>query len=152
MGRLADHKGRKEAEAIYLSFGGAHERPQIQIGQAVSYLGRERASGTYKVVQLLPSEGDDFQYRIRNPNEPHERVAKESDLERIVIVTFPSRAMSKTMKFNYSAPAELFVAKQKAGRAPGSNIVASQQQQRRSALPSRASANQTGRRLDAGWR
>jgi hypothetical protein len=56
---------------------------KFKIGQAVSYLGRERASGTYKVVQLLPSEGDDFQYRIRNPNEPHERVAKESDLERI---------------------------------------------------------------------
>jgi hypothetical protein len=37
---------------------------KFKIGQAVSYLGRERASGTYKVAQLL---SDDFQYRIRNP-------------------------------------------------------------------------------------
>jgi hypothetical protein len=51
--------------------------------QAVSYLDRERASGTYRLVQILPSEGDDFQYRIKNPNEPHGRVARERDLERI---------------------------------------------------------------------
>jgi hypothetical protein len=57
---------------------------KFKIGQNVNYLGRERASGTYKVVQLLPSEGDDFQYRIKNSNEPHERVAKESDLERVL--------------------------------------------------------------------
>ena len=37
---------------------------KFKIGKAVSYLGRERASGTYKVAQLL---SDDFQYRIRNP-------------------------------------------------------------------------------------
>jgi hypothetical protein len=41
------------------------------------------------------------------------------------------------MEFNYSAPAELFVASKKAARARGSNIVAPQQQQRRSASPSR---------------
>jgi hypothetical protein len=57
---------------------------KFKIGQSVSYLGRERVSGPYKIVQLLPSEGDDFQYRIKNSNEPHERVAKESDLERVL--------------------------------------------------------------------
>jgi hypothetical protein len=30
----------------------------------------------------LPREGDDFQYRIKNANEPHERVVKESQLDR----------------------------------------------------------------------
>jgi hypothetical protein len=68
---------------IHLSSGERMSDHKFKIGQAVSSLGREMASGTYKVVQLLPSEGDDFQYRIRNPNEPHERVAKERDLERI---------------------------------------------------------------------
>jgi len=43
--------------------------------------GREGQSGTYKVVRLLPSDGDDYQYRIKNPDEAFERVAKESQLE-----------------------------------------------------------------------
>jgi hypothetical protein len=55
---------------------------KFKIGQIVSYLGRGKASGTYKITQLMPSEGGDFQYRIRNLNEPHERVVKEKDLER----------------------------------------------------------------------
>jgi hypothetical protein len=38
----------------------------------------------YKVTQLLPPEGDDRQYRIKSANEPHERVAKETDLKRVV--------------------------------------------------------------------
>jgi hypothetical protein len=33
-------------------------------------------------MQLMPSEGGDFQYRIRNLDEPHDRVVKESDLDR----------------------------------------------------------------------
>jgi hypothetical protein len=53
---------------------------KFKIGQLVNYLGRERASGVYQVTQLLPPEGDTFKYRIKNPNEPHERVAKESEL------------------------------------------------------------------------
>ena len=51
-------------------------------GQLVNYLSRERAPGVYQITQLLPSEGDTFQYRIKNINEPHERVAKESELRR----------------------------------------------------------------------
>jgi hypothetical protein len=54
---------------------------RFKIGQAVSYLGRERTSGTYKIMQLMPAESGDFQYRIRNLNEPHDRVVKESDLD-----------------------------------------------------------------------
>jgi len=39
-------------------------------------------SGIYKVTQLLPPEGDDRQYRIKSASEPHERVVKESQLNR----------------------------------------------------------------------
>jgi hypothetical protein len=46
----------------------------------VYYLGREGASGVYQVTQLLPPEGEAFQYRIKNANEPHERMAKEHEL------------------------------------------------------------------------
>jgi hypothetical protein len=42
---------------------------------------RGGANGIYKVTQLLPSDGDEQQYRIKSANEPHERVAKQSQLE-----------------------------------------------------------------------
>ena len=44
--------------------------------------GRAAASGSYTVVKLLPSEGDDYQYRIKSSGEAFERVAKESQLDR----------------------------------------------------------------------
>jgi hypothetical protein len=53
---------------------------KYKIGQLVDYLGRRRASGVYQVTQLLPSEEDTFRYLIKNPNEPHERVANEREL------------------------------------------------------------------------
>jgi hypothetical protein len=58
---------------------------RFSVGQTVSYtsspITRPGASGSYKVVRLLPSDGDDYQYRIKNPGEAFERVAKESQLE-----------------------------------------------------------------------
>lgn len=45
-------------------------------------VGRTAASGSYKVVRLLPSDGEDFQYRIKSSVEAFERVAKESQLDR----------------------------------------------------------------------
>jgi len=45
-------------------------------------LGRGDSGGVYKVVRVLPSEGDELQYRIKSASEPHERVAKQSQLER----------------------------------------------------------------------
>jgi hypothetical protein len=68
----------------------AYRRPsfrahKFQVGQNVFYtsspISRPGASGTYQVVKLLPSEGDDFQYRIKHAGEAFERVAKESQLE-----------------------------------------------------------------------
>ena len=53
---------------------------KYKTGQLVDYLGRKRAFGVYKITQLLPPQGEAFQYRIKNVNEPHERVAKESEL------------------------------------------------------------------------
>ena len=53
---------------------------KFKIGQLVNYLGRERSPGVYQVTHLLPPAGEAFQYRIKNVNEPHERVAKENEL------------------------------------------------------------------------
>jgi len=43
---------------------------------------RTRTSGSFQVVKLLPSEGDENLYRIKSEGEPYERVAKESQLDR----------------------------------------------------------------------
>jgi hypothetical protein len=60
---------------------------KFKVGQSVSFtsgpFGRGGTSGIYKVVQLLPPEGDDYQYRIKSASEPHERVVKESQLNRV---------------------------------------------------------------------
>ena len=61
---------------------GSHK---FSVGQTVFYtsspISRPGASGSYQVVRLLPSDGEDYQYRIKNPGEAFERVAKESQLE-----------------------------------------------------------------------
>ena len=58
---------------------------KFQIGEMVYYtspsFGRASATGNYTVVKLLPSEGDDYQYRIKSSGEAFERVAKESQLD-----------------------------------------------------------------------
>jgi hypothetical protein len=58
---------------------------KFRVGETVLFtsspITRPGASGTYKVVKLLPSDGDDYQYRIKNSGEAFERVAKESQLE-----------------------------------------------------------------------
>ena len=45
-----------------------------------SNVSRPAATGTYEVIRLLPTEGDDCQYRIKSSSEAFERVAKESQL------------------------------------------------------------------------
>ena len=37
--------------------------------------------GEYKVERLLPSENRDFQYRVKNMQDGHERIVRESQLE-----------------------------------------------------------------------
>ena len=59
---------------------------KYQVGETVFYtspsFGRAAATGSYTVVKLLPSEGDDYQYRIKSSGEAFERVAKESQLDK----------------------------------------------------------------------
>ena len=59
---------------------------KFSVGQSVYFtagpMGRSGGSGVFKIVKLLPSEGDDYQYRIKSPGEAFERVAKESQLDR----------------------------------------------------------------------
>jgi hypothetical protein len=58
---------------------------KFEIGQTVYFtsrpVGHMAANSTYQVVKLLPSDGSDYQYRIKNPKEAFERVARESQLE-----------------------------------------------------------------------
>jgi len=65
--------------------GSALRAHKFHVGQTVFYtsspITRPGASGSYKVVRLLPSDGDDYQYRIKHAGEAFERVAKESQLE-----------------------------------------------------------------------
>lgn len=62
-------------------------RHKYQIGEMVYYtsptFGRASATGSYTVVKQLPSEGDDYQYRIKSSGEAFERVAKESQLDKL---------------------------------------------------------------------
>ena len=57
---------------------------KFQIGQTVYYtsrpIGHMVANSTYQVVKLLPSDGADYQYRIKNPNEAFWRTAEEHQL------------------------------------------------------------------------
>jgi len=59
---------------------------KFQIGQTVCFtsrpIGHMAANDAYLIVKLLPSDGDDYQYRIKSANEAFERVAKESQLDR----------------------------------------------------------------------
>jgi hypothetical protein len=56
------------------------------LGQTVRYIAgpfsRVNGNGTFKIVKLLPPEGDEHQYRIKSAGEAFERVAKESQLDR----------------------------------------------------------------------
>jgi hypothetical protein len=63
----------------------ASDAHKYKIGQSVHYssnvMNRFGIRGSFRVVQLLPPEGDERQYRIKSASEPYERVAKESQLD-----------------------------------------------------------------------
>jgi hypothetical protein len=60
---------------------------QFKAGQSVRMIrsssSRQAAEGHYQVVRQLPESGGEYQYRIKSAREQHERVAKESELERV---------------------------------------------------------------------
>jgi hypothetical protein len=43
---------------------------------------RSAADGEFKIVRPLPDDGGETQYRIKSLREPHDRVVKESDLQK----------------------------------------------------------------------
>lgn len=59
---------------------------RFRIGQMVRLSRRSAyqsvAEGAYQVVQQLPYGEGDYQYRIKSAREQHERVVKESELDR----------------------------------------------------------------------
>ena len=59
---------------------------KFAVGQSVRFTGngmnRLGARDGYTVTRILPAEGADLEYRIKSPHEPHERVVRESQLER----------------------------------------------------------------------
>ena len=58
---------------------------KYKVGQSVRYtsnaMRRLGANSSFKIVTLLPPEGDHQQYRIKSASESHERVAKENELD-----------------------------------------------------------------------
>ncbi len=61
--------------------------PQFRSGQMVrlarGLLSRWATAGEYKIVRQLPDNGGEQQYCIKSVSEPHERVVRESDLEKV---------------------------------------------------------------------
>lgn len=59
---------------------------KFAVGDSVRYssgtVGRPGDGGDYKIIRLLPAEGEERRYRIKSANETHERVALESQLDR----------------------------------------------------------------------
>jgi hypothetical protein len=57
---------------------------KYNIGETVYFIASNvaipAAGGTYEVIRLLPTDGDDCQYRIKSSIEAFERVATESQL------------------------------------------------------------------------
>ena len=74
------------AWGAFTMMGNAMNNHKFKVGQRVNYTSRSigtlNTNAIFKITQLLPPEGDEFQYRIRSASEPHERVAKESQLDR----------------------------------------------------------------------
>ena len=88
LGRYPRKSGPRHSKLIHMvEFGRSPlKEHKYHIGQTVYFtsrpIGHMAANGTYQIVKLLPSDGDEQQYRIKSATEPHERVAKQSQLER----------------------------------------------------------------------
>jgi hypothetical protein len=56
---------------------------KFHLGEAVyvkPVFKRDFPGGTYNVTRKLPENQGELEYRIKNVSEPHERVARESEL------------------------------------------------------------------------
>ena len=52
----------------------------VQLEPAAS---RNIPGGSYTITRQLPEGAGEFEYRIKSMNEPHERVARESELNEL---------------------------------------------------------------------
>jgi hypothetical protein len=58
--------------------------PKFKVGDVVTLkpsVGRNVPGGIYEVIKVLPDHNGEREYRIKSANEPHERVARESELD-----------------------------------------------------------------------
>jgi hypothetical protein len=59
---------------------------RFRLGQKVHFVRgypyRNSASDLYEIVRQLPDSNGEYHYRIKSVGEPHERVVKESELEK----------------------------------------------------------------------
>jgi hypothetical protein len=53
---------------------------RVQLAPAIS---RNVIGGSYEVTKKLPENRGEFEYWIKSMNEPHERVVRESELQRV---------------------------------------------------------------------
>ena len=60
---------------------------RFRIGQKVQLtrgsLNRSAAAGEYQIVRRLPYENGEYLYRVKSSREDHERVVKESEIDRL---------------------------------------------------------------------
>jgi hypothetical protein len=56
---------------------------KFQVGEIVHVSpSRNVPGGSYEIIKQLPERGGEFEYRIKSMNEPHQRVARESELRK----------------------------------------------------------------------
>lgn len=77
-------RGQRRVTNSRIAYGSRVLKHKFGVGETVyftaSNVARPAASGTYEIIRLLPTDGDDCQYRIKSSTEAFERVAKESQL------------------------------------------------------------------------
>jgi uncharacterized protein YjbK len=58
---------------------------KFKIGEIVQFspsIRRRASGGVYEITKQLPDSAGEYEYRIKSINEPHERVVRESELEK----------------------------------------------------------------------
>ena len=58
--------------------------PKFRVGDVITLkpsVVRNVPGGIYEVIKVLPDHNGEREYRIKSANEPHERVALESELD-----------------------------------------------------------------------
>ena len=57
-----------------------HVRQLVQLNPSIR---RNVSWGSYEITKKLPEREGEFEYRIKSMSEPHERVARESELRAV---------------------------------------------------------------------